>query len=352
MRSPLPPLAAAVVCTCFLGFAFPAAASPDAEADWQAVVALEAGPRQPGEIRSREEARTLALSHLARQEAALREFLKGHPDSPRGVDARLRLARLYANRCDFSENPADFQMAIRVLQEGKTAAPVDRRADFDFTALTLSMRRMTTPTAQERDGLTAQALEFQNRYPNDRRVAPLIAEAATLSDHLPQRKGELLRLALSAARTPEVTARIQDDLRRLSFLGQPVEIKGATAGGTPVDLAAFHGKVTLVYFFASWSMPSLMGLEEVETLRKTFSPQELAIMGVSVDSSREALDVLAKERRITWPVIFDGLGWKSPLIRGLSINAVPTLWIVDRQGHLRTLNARGQGETQVRTWLK
>ena len=75
-------------------------------------------------------------------------------------------------------------------------------------------------------------------------------------------------------------------------------------------------------------------------------------IGISLDPTPEALAVTLKARNVTWPVIFDGKGWKSPLVRSLSLNALPTLWIVDRQGCLRTLNAKTESEALVRELLK
>jgi len=331
---------------------FAQSSAPSAEeADWQAVVALEAGP-QNVEIRTREQARTVTLDHLARQETALRGFLKKYPQSPRAVDARLRLARLLATRSDLTGKVGEFDAALRLLDEAISTAPEERRADLEFAKIALAMHRIAVPTDQDREALTAQMTIFQGRYPNDRRVAALMAEVATLYDNQPRRKEALLKEALAAARTPELRARIEDDLRRLSFLGQPIEVRGLTADGAEVDLARFRGRVTLVYFFASWSAPSLAGIEEVEYLRKTFARESLAIIGVSLEPTREALDATLKARGLVWPVIFDGKGWQSPLVRSLSLNAIPTLWIVDRKGCLRTLNARTESEALVRELLK
>ena len=326
-------------------------ASSAEEADWQAVVALEAGP-QSVEIRTREQARTVTLAHLFRQETALRAFLKKYPQSPRAVDACLRLARLLATRSDLTGKVGEFDAALRLLDEAISTAPEERRADLEFAKIALAMHRVAVPTDQDREALTAQMSAFQRRYPNDRRVAALMAEVATLYDNQPRRKEALLTEALAAARTPELHARIEDDLRRLSFLGQPIEVRGVTADGAEVDLARFRGRVTLVYFFASWSAPSLAGIEEVEYLRKTFARESLAVIGVSLDPTREALDATLKARSLTWPVIFDGKGWQSPLVRSLSLNALPTLWVVDRKGCLRTLNARTESEALVRELLR
>jgi len=345
-----PRLLLALLLLPLLAFAQSVAQS-NTEADWQAVLALEAGPQQT-EIRTREQARTVALAHLDKQEASLRAFLRNHPASPHAIDAQLRLARLLATRSDLTGKPAFFDAALRLLSEALQTAPEERRADLAFARIALSMHRIAIPTDQDRDALTEQMNAFQASYPNDRRVAPLITEVATLFDDQPHRKQVLLNQALAAARTPELRARIEDDLRRLALLGRPIEVRGATASGEEVDLARFRGKVALVYFFASWSPPSLAGLAEVEYLRKTFAKEPVDVIGVSLDPTPEALEAALKPRNITWPVIFDGKGWKSPLVRGLYLNALPTLWIVDRQGCLRTLNAKTESETLVRELLK
>jgi len=326
------------------------AAAAGVEEDWQAVLALEAGPQT--EIRTREQARTVTLAHLAKQENSLRNFLRDHPQSPYTVDAQLRLAKLLSTRSDLAENPAYFDAALRLLADAFASAPEERRADLQFARIALGMHRITIPTERDREALMAQMNAFQANYPNDRRVAALITEVATLFDDKPLRKKALLDQALAAAPSPELRARIEDDLRRLSFLGRPIEVRGATLNGSEVDLARFRGKVTVVYFFASWSAPSLAGLEEVEYLRKTFANEGVEIIGVSLDSTPEALAATLKARNITWPVVFDGKGWKSLLVRSLSINALPTLWLVDRQGNLRTLNVRTESEPLVRVLLK
>ena len=64
------------------------------EEDWAAVVAMDAGPQTP--MRSQAEAQTAATTHIERQEAALRAFLRDHPNAPQAFEARLRLSRLPA----------------------------------------------------------------------------------------------------------------------------------------------------------------------------------------------------------------------------------------------------------------
>ncbi len=67
---------------------------------------------------------------------------------------------------------------------------------------------------------------------------------------------------------------------------------------------------------------------------------DLQIITVSFDENRENLDAALRALDISWPTYFDGKGWGNEVARPLGINALPTVWIVDRRGNLRVLNAR------------
>ena len=90
----------------------------------------------------------------------------------------------------------------------------------------------------------------------------------------------------------------------------------------------------------------------VRQLAEEFSRDKFQPIGISLDEKREALDELLRANKIDWPVHFDGKGWESPLARSLGINTLPTIWIFDRAGNLRTLNARDNSETVVRQLLQ
>ena len=318
--------------------------NPAADADWKALLAMDAGPREPAS--SRDQARTTALAFLTRQESALRQFVRNHPQDPRAIDAQLRLAHLLAMKGDFSESPALYAAAIKLLDGMTASVPANRRADVAFAKISLSMRGATDA---DRDAITARMQAFRKDFPNDRRVAALLTEVATLYDNLPKRKEAMLNEALIVARTEEMRSRIHDDLKRISLLKTPITLRGTTADDKAIDIESLRGRVVLIYFFANWSPPSIAALEEVHYLRRTFPENEVAVVGVSLDASKEALAAL----NITnWPVLWDGKGWMSPMVRNFGINALPTLWILDRKGALRTLNAKTESEALIRSIIK
>jgi hypothetical protein len=69
---------------------------------------------------------------------------------------------------------------------------------------------------------------------------------------------------------------------------------------------------------------------------------------VSIDSSAEDLNNLIRRENIDWPIGWDGKGWASPVARGFGINRLPTAWLIDQKGVLRSLNALENPLDQVR----
>ncbi len=48
------------------------------------------------------------------------------------------------------------------------------------------------------------------------------------------------------------------------------------------------------------------------------------------------------ENNMPWPQIFDGLGWNNHVAQKYRVMAIPTTYLLDRQGIIRYRNPRGQ----------
>ena len=318
----------------------------DATEDWKGVTALDAGPQ--GKPRTQDEARAAAVAHLNLQEKTVREFIARHPDDSHAFEARLRLARLLRVQGDFQNSEKPRAESRRLMDElDKTAATPEQKAEVGFSKISMLMAGLRDPTPQRRDELLDNVRKFQADFPADRRLAALLAETATLFDSQPKIKEALLDDAQKLAHDDQLKGRIADDLKRIRFLGQEVPLHFVTADGKAVDLADFRGKVVLVIFFAAWSPPSIAALQNVQKSVAALPPGRMQVLGVSLDDKPEALAATIKQYAVTWPVGYDGKGWESPLARSLGINSLPTLWLFDPKGRLRSLNAlegiAGQG---------
>lgn len=329
----------------------------DADTAWAVVEELRQGPGKPAADAPEEVVKSMR-AHLGAQERVLAEFITRHPDDPRRYEAELEyagvLATLGASLTDRSRVEKSLQR-LAALERSKSA-PSDVRADAAFQRITTTMQTINLAAA-ERPGETARArntiLEsaqnFAATYPEDRRAARLLAEAATLLDDQPVRKERTLEQARGLARDEATKQRINDDLTRLGLLGETMDLSFDTLRDGQWSLADQRGRVTVVVFWAGWSPPSVAWLAEFGRFARDLPGGSVAIATVSLDKKKgNAVETLSKLGISGWPTACSGAGWEDPLVRRLGINALPTVFVFDKQGQLRTLNARQGYESLIR----
>ena len=127
--------------------------------------------------------------------------------------------------------------------------------------------------------------------------------------------------------------------------------------GHTLDLAELlhHGPV-LVDFWATWCVPCVQSLPELEALHRRYGPLGLTIVGVSVDGPRNFARVrpFVASRGLTYPIVLDRDG---RLQQSYQVLAVPTAVLIDTAGtivQVRVAYRPGEGaklEDAVRALL-
>lgn len=77
-------------------------------------------------------------------------------------------------------------------------------------------------------------------------------------------------------------------------------------------------------------------MEEVPLLKALHEKYEkdVAILGISVDTSVEPVDLVVKEKGMTWPILADGKGFDGPIPTAYHIQGTPELYVLDRAGRI------------------
>ena len=120
---------------------------------------------------------------------------------------------------------------------------------------------------------------------------------------IPSGKAALLDEAATRTTDESLRARINDDRKRLALLGKPLDLELAPwQGGPAVRLAGLRGHVVVIFFWASWSAPSLRELEELEQVAGRFAGQPVDFLTVSLDKDRRALAATCQAANLRWPV--------------------------------------------------
>ena len=138
--------------------------------------------------------------------------------------------------------------------------------------------------------------------------------------------------------------------RKLAALeNKPMTIKGVKNGGGEFSTDAWKGKVILIDFWATWCGPCLQELPRVKKAYATWHEKGLEVLGVSCDNDGAKLTSFLKENPdMPWPQLFDAKtpGWH-PIATGFGIDGIPTMFLIDKKGVCRTVEARSNFEELI-----
>ena len=124
------------------------------------------------------------------------------------------------------------------------------------------------------------------------------------------------------------------------------EVKGFD-NASSFKLEDARGKVILLEVWAYYFRPGREGLEEFRKIQKEFAGQNLEVIGISLDRSRESLERFLEKKEVPWVQMYDeeiqkDRGWNHPMAQYYGIQGIPTSILVDRTGNVVSLHARGE----------
>jgi peroxiredoxin len=100
--------------------------------------------------------------------------------------------------------------------------------------------------------------------------------------------------------------------------------------GHEVSSKQFRGKVVLLDFWATWCAPCKQEMPGYEKLYRRYQGHGLAVIGIAADSDATVVAKFAKELKITYPLLINGMDLQRYGVEGL-----PTTLLVDRHGFIK-----------------
>lgn len=137
--------------------------------------------------------------------------------------------------------------------------------------------------------------------------------------------------------------RIIENIKVSIGLGYPARnFKVKLLGGEDFTLANQRGKVVLIYFWAYWCEPCKQEMPHLDKIYREFRDKGLEIVGISLDSSKKKAEEYIQQYKLHWKHSCSGKVWNDETVTRYGVNTLPSLWVVDRNGILRTFDVKGE----------
>lgn len=105
--------------------------------------------------------------------------------------------------------------------------------------------------------------------------------------------------------------------------------------GGKFTLSKQKGKVVLIDFWATWCPPCVKGIPHIKEFYEEYKGKGFEILGISLDSDREAVEEYVKKENLKWGIVYSGKGWMDDTAKYYKVNLIPSYWLIDREGILR-----------------
>ena len=135
----------------------------------------------------------------------------------------------------------------------------------------------------------------------------------------------------------------------LHEVNKPLVIEATAVDGSKFSSAAWKGKVILVDFWATWCPPCRAELPEIQKAYTEYHGKGLEIVGVSSDRDVDDLKgFLSQNPAMPWPQLFEPSkpGWH-PLADQYGIERLPTMFLIDRKGVVRSVTAHEDYKSMI-----
>lgn len=142
-----------------------------------------------------------------------------------------------------------------------------------------------------------------------------------------------------------IVSRMQGIARRLNLPGNKMKLDGMLLDGSEFDWSKYRGKVVLVDFWATWCGPCRAEVPNLLKQYADYHEKGFDILGISLDDTKQQAESYIQKMDIPWATLFsqneDERGWEHPMAVRYGISGIPRAILVDRDGTVVHMNARG-----------
>lgn len=126
-------------------------------------------------------------------------------------------------------------------------------------------------------------------------------------------------------------------------VGQPFPFSGPTIDGVQIDDSQLKGKPVVVAFWASSCGACRGQISQVIAAHEKYRAQGLGVVGISMDTKKEALLQYIRQKNISWPNIYfePNAEAGNRVAQQYNLRRIPWLVLLDRNGRVVKADIRG-----------
>ncbi|MFL5329666.1 MAG: thioredoxin-like domain-containing protein [Gemmataceae bacterium] len=248
-------------------------------------------------------------------------------NNPEEKAAALKLGIL---REAIAKDPANKDLAGYVAYREITA---------DYSGKLQSSKAADIGTVQE--AYREKLKSFVTAYPTAEDAPDALLNLGMISEFMgkeTEAKNWYAKLKTDYAQHP-LAAKASGALIRLGIEGQPFEIQGTVLTAPSYDkigamfgMQQVRGKVTVVYYWASWNGQCASDFNKLSRIMKEYALKGVELVTVSLDSTAPEAGIVIKGSQVPGTHLHTAGGLDSPLATQYGIMVLPQLFLVGKDG--------------------
>lgn len=153
---------------------------------------------------------------------------------------------------------------------------------------------------------------------------------------------QLSKLGSSSGSAIAIQSLLNEQKLRNSWIGKDFELPEIVdLDGNPFKTSAINGKVVIVVFWTSWSLPCLKELPFLEKCYADLHSKGFEILSINMDTDPNAMQQFVNDHPTAWKVFKNATHDARPLTQHFGITMFPHCMLIDREGKVVKLHVRG-----------
>lgn len=254
-----------------------------------------------------------------------------------------------------SEQYVEMQRALRATAKKLVEtikdrkSPEFRRAEAEFISASVLMLGNEGPDAQRktferfRDYLKMRSkIEFA-----DIQMAVLAGQnLEQLSDYSLAKEAYTTFADVFRAKKDEslvdVIGLLEANARRLDLPGNPFPLATLTMSGEDFNIESLRGKYVLIYFWSSTTKACEQEHPYMLSVYTKYKERGFEIVGIGLDEKKDSAQSFLKKLETPWINLWDSRkNGVSKVMETFGVSAIPTSFLLDKEGKVITIEARG-----------